>query len=141
MAKPKAKKSIKRPSATQGLVVKSNEPTDYNKRPPVFSLEKLQPGDFCFSKLNKDHKSQFAEAIYRRKSLTWNEINCADRHALGYEKIPKDQIKQAMPLFITEDEDHLLVFRYNGMHPMVGYRKKDVFYILWFDHNFKLYNH
>ena len=83
----------------------------------------------------------FSDAIFRRKTLTWNEIKRADRHGLGTEKIAKDSIKAPTPRFITEDMDSYLVFRYHGMRPMVGYRQRDVFYVLWFDSDFTLYDH
>ena len=83
----------------------------------------------------------FANAVFLRKNLTWNEIKRAGRHGLGTEKISKDAIKEATPKFITEEIDTYLVFRYNGLKPMVGYRQRDVFYILWFDSDFTLYDH
>lgn len=137
MSRPK----IKIPPSKQGRINTSSEPVDYNKKPLVFSLERVQDGDYCFSKLDQADKAQFAEAIFKRRALTWNQINQADRHGLGHEKIPKAQIKAAIPKFITEDKDSFMVFRFSGLKPMVGYRVNDVFYVLWFDHNFSLYPH
>ena len=136
-----AKKRIKERTPKQGQVVKSQEPLNYDSHPPIFSLEKLQPGKYCLSSLNKDHKAMFSDAIFKRKSISWNEIKRSDRHALGTEKIPKSSIKAAIPPFITEDLDSFMVFRYKGKNPMVGYRQRDVFFVLWFDHDFTLYNH
>ncbi len=125
----------------QGKLVKSQEPPNYDKHPPIFSLQKLQPGKYCLSSLDQQHKSMFADAIFRRKSMTWNEIKQQDRHGLGAEKISKSSIKPAIPKFITDDLNDFLAFRYHGLHPMVGYRQKDVFFVLWFDLDFSLYNH
>jgi hypothetical protein len=64
------------------------------------------------------------------------------RHKLGTEKIAKKIIKNApLPKFITDDFEYFLAFRYNGYCPMVGYRQRDVFFVLWFDHDFTLYSH
>jgi hypothetical protein len=134
-------KRIKANKAKQGGLVKSQEPPNYDNFPPIFSLEKLQPGNYCLSCLDQENKAMFAEAIFRRKSLTWNQIKQQDKHGLGTEKISKSSIKAPIPRFITEDVDDFLVFRYHGLRPMVGYRQKDVFYVLWFDHNFSLYDH
>jgi len=139
MAKPKRK--IKSNTPAKGKKVSSQETINYDKRPPIFSLERIQAGDFCFSSLDQEHKAMFSEAIYRRKSITWNDIKLTDRHGLGIEKIPKKTIKAPIPKFITEEVEHFLVFRYHGMNPMVGYRQKDIFFVLWFDHNFSLYDH
>ncbi|WP_435786554.1 hypothetical protein [Alcanivorax borkumensis] len=73
--------------------------------------------------------------------MTWRDIKTCDRHGLGTEKISKSSIDAPIPRFITEDVSDFLVFRYNGMNPMVGYRQRDVFFVLWFDHDFTLYNH
>ena len=86
------KKRISTPSTTQGSLIKANEPTNYDTLPPIFSLERVQSGDYCFSKLSQEDKSQFAEAIFRRKSLMWRDIKKIDRHGLGFEKISKNSI-------------------------------------------------
>ena len=104
-----------------------SEPEDYNKLPPIFSLERVQSGKFCFTKLDKADKSAFAEAIFRRRSLTWNEIQQIHRHKLGYEKIAISSIKAPIPPFITEDNHTLIAFRYNGKKAMIGYRIKNIF--------------
>ena len=132
---------IKKQKPKQGNLVKSIEPINYDQLPPIFSLEKIQQGRYCLSSLDQEHKAMFAEAIFRRKSTSWNEIKRLDRHGLGTEKIPKSAINAPIPKFITEDVSDFLVFRYKGMNPMVGYRQRDVFFVLWFDHNFTLYPH
>ena len=137
----KQNKKIKVPSAQQGGKVKYQEPTNYDKNPPVFSLEKLQTGNYCLSKLNEEHKARFADAIFRRKNCSWEEIKKIDRHGLGTEKIPKSAIKAPIPNFITDEVTDFLAFRYHGKCPMVGYRLRDIFFVLWFDHNFTLYDH
>lgn len=132
---------IKKQKPTQGHLVKSVEPINYDQLPPVFSLEKIQQGKYCLSTLDQEHKAMFSEAIFRRKSISWNEIKRLDRHGLGTEKIPKSSIKAPIPKFITEEVNDFLVFRYKGMNPMVGYRQREIFFVLWFDHDFTLYPH
>ncbi|MAC47019.1 MAG: hypothetical protein CMI12_09210 [Oceanospirillum sp.] len=135
------RKRIKARQPKQGYSVKALDVPNYDNSPPVFSLERVQQGNYCFSSLDQTHKAQFAEAIFRRRGITWREIKSVDRHSLGFEKIARSGIKAPIPAFITEDEESFLAFRYNGMSPMVGYRVRDVFYVLWFDHNFTLYKH
>lgn len=132
---------IAAPSAKKGERVTAQEPEDTNKQTIAFSFERVQAGDYCFSVLDKDDMASVAKAMYRRKTMTWVDILSADRHGLGTEKMPKGDIKAPMPPFVTDDMDHFLVLRFNGMKPMVGYRKGRIFYILWFDHNFTLYDH
>lgn len=132
---------IKKPSADKGKNISAEDPPDYDASYPKFSFERLQSGEFCFSTLKPDCKASFSESMFRRRDLTWKEIKNLGRHALGFEKISKHSISAAIPEFITEDEGTLIAFRYNGKKAMVGYRLKDVFYVLWFDPNFRLYKH
>lgn len=138
MAKPK---KINLPSMNKGKNLKATIPPNYNNMPIIFSLEKLAEDKYCFSKLDTENKKQFAESIFKRRHLTWNEIQRTGRHALGTEKIPRAQIKGTIPSFITPDVSEFLVFRFNGKQPMVGLREKNIFYVIWFDSNFTLYKH
>lgn len=119
----------------------ANSTPNYDLMPPVFSLERIQQSGYCLSDLCKEDKAAFADAIFKRKSITWSDIKKLDRHALGFEKIDKSSIKAPLPRFITEDMDHFLAFRFNGMKPMIGYRKQNIFFVLWFDKDFTLYAH
>lgn len=132
---------IPRVKPTKGARLAAVDPVDYEKNPPLFSLERVQPGEYCFSSMNADGKSFFGDAIFRRRALSWTEIKKAGRHGLGFEKIARGSIKAPIPVFIKEDVDHFLAFRFNGMKPMVGFRVRDIFYVLWFDHNYSLYDH
>jgi hypothetical protein len=87
-------------------------------------------GKYCLSNLNLENKAQFAESIFGRKNVIWKEINQAPRHGIGTEKIAKTSIRAALPLFITDEVINLIAFRYHGMQPMVGYRQRDIFYVL-----------
>ena len=129
------------PPLQKGNHIRQPEPVNYDARPVIFSLERIQAGEFSFDQLAQEDKAQFAEAIYRRRDLTWTNIKKTDRHGLGFEKIAKTAIRTGLPVFVAEDLDHFLAFRYNGLRAMVGYRIQDVFYVLWFDHKFKLYAH
>ncbi|MBT9096407.1 hypothetical protein KFZ76_01620 [Methylovulum psychrotolerans] len=139
MAKVQRLKQINPSSGSK--IAAPNEPVNYEKLRPKFSLEYLQQGSFCFSTMQAEDKKQFAESLFKRRSLTWEEIKKIDRHGLGTEKIARDAIKAPIPGFITDDVNDFLALRFSGLKPMVGFKKQDVFYILWFDHCFKLYNH
>lgn len=132
---------LKKPKKEKGKRISAKEAPNYNERPPVFSLQRIPNTKYCLSALDKDDKSAFADSIYKRRIITWKEINNQSRYALGFEKISRDGIKSAIPKFITDDVDHFLAFRFNGKKAMVGFRQKDIFYVLWFDHDFSLYDH
>ncbi|OZS42296.1 hypothetical protein [Photobacterium sanguinicancri] len=134
------------PKANQGKggtsrLTVNESATDYEDSQIVFSLERVVSGKYCYSKLDKDHKAAFADAIFKRKSFTWKSIQEEGRHGLGYEKISKKSIKTGVPDFIPPDLKNFLAFRFKGKAPLVGYRRRNIFYVLWFDHNFTVYPH
>ena len=132
---------IKAGSENQSGKVKSIDPINYGLKPVLFSLEKVQSGKFGFDQLDRDDKGFFSEAMFKRKDLTWNEIQQNGRHSLGMEKINRSSIRTGIPNFITEDVSSFQAFRFKAKAPMVGYREKDVFFVLWFDPTFELYKH
>lgn len=137
-----ARDRIKSPQKNTSQRFLISEPTiNHDERPPIFSLERLQPGEYCLSELDKEHKAAFADSMFKRKDKSWRELNQAPRHGIGFEKIDKTSIKAPIPKFITEDVDYFLAFRFHGKKPMVGYRQKNIFYVLWFDHNYTVYQH
>jgi hypothetical protein len=135
------KKSILQPNKNKGKQLASQETIDYDNKPPIFSLERLIQGDYCFSNLAQKDKAAFAESIFKRRNIPWRDIKSLPRHGLGFEKISKASIKTALPKNITEDFNYFLAFRFSGKKPMVGYRINEIFYVLWFDHDFTLYEH
>jgi len=135
------KSKIQKPTSNKSNTFTIPNTPNYDEVPVIFSLEKIVGDKYCFSKLDDEDKKQFAESIYKRKNIKWKDIRTIPKHGLGTEKIPRDQIKGTIPSHITEDISDFLCFRFNGKKPMVGYREKNIFYILWFDKDFTLYNH
>jgi hypothetical protein len=72
--------------------------------------------------------------------MTWNQIDSAPRHGSGYEKIARRSFNVSIPKHIAEDRD-LIAFRFFAMAPMVGYRDKAVFHVIWLDIDFDVYDH
>jgi len=137
----KANKASTKQSTKRKSGITAREPVDYDLMPPVFSLERLTSSDYCLSKLDKDEKAAFADAIFKRRNSTWKEIKGCGRHSIGFEKIARSSIKAPIPSFITNDTDHFLAFRFDSKKPMVGYRRDNIFFVLWFDRGFTLYKH
>lgn len=104
---------------------------------PVFSL-RFVGGDYCLSHCEKDDKASFADRIHKLSKMSWSEIKQAPRHGWGIE--PIDQLNNRLPHQAPEGA-RALALRFSGKKPMVGYRDGNIFYIVWFDRNFTLYNH
>lgn len=111
-----------------------------NQIKPAFSLEHIQR-NFCLTDCETDEKAAFADALLKRSRMTWQEIIQAPKHGLGVEKIKRQCIRAPVPEIIPEDVDHFLALRFNGKAPMVGYRNQTIFYVLWIDRAFSLYEH
>lgn len=106
---------------------------------PIFCFRYLQTvskGDYKFY-------SDFVERLKKISGLTWNQINGADRHGFGTEKMPVKQIKPQLPRFITPEITHLSVFRANGDNrPFLGLRSGVVFHIIFIEEQFgDVYDH
>lgn len=106
---------------------------------PVFSFEYMV-SDFDVDKCEKNDRANLAVTLLKLSKLTWAQIKGAHRHGLGFEKIERKDIKTGIPQCITP-EVQLIAFRFSGKKPMVGYRLKRTFYIIWLDRNFSLYDH
>jgi hypothetical protein len=91
-----AKKPQIQAQTDKGKRINLPESVNYDKKPPIFSLERVQSGKYCFSALDKDNKAQFAEAIFKRRLLTWSQVKSIDRQGLGFEKIAKNAIRAAI---------------------------------------------
>jgi hypothetical protein len=105
---------------------------------------------FCFKHLHKNHdldkctdaeKKSLMEKIVKLSQLTWLDIQNADRHGLGTEKIAVSSIKPAIPAFITEDVKFLLALRFDGKKPVLGHRDRFVFHVIFIDRDFTVYKH
>ncbi len=139
----KKKKRIKGVSPLRGENIRAplygdDLPDDHRR--PIFSLELLSR-DFCISRCERDEKAAFADKLREISSLTWGQLREAGRHGQGYERIPRSSIKAGVPNFITPDVDSFIAFRCIGKAPMVGHRIRQVFYVIWIDRQFKLYDH
>lgn len=72
--------------------------------------------------------------------MLWKEILLADRHGLGTETLPSNQIKPEIPPDL-QDRDKFLVFRYSGKLPMLGFRTTDTFHVVWIEARFGMVYH
>ena len=117
---------------------------DASRRPgeeyPAFSLRYLSP-QWCITGCNQEGRAAFADRIRILTQKSWMEILNLPKQGQGFEKIPRNQIKAAIPPHVTEDVTHFWSFRFHGKAPMVGYKSGEIFHVLWFDPNFALYDH
>lgn len=118
-----------------------SKPPSSHKRHPKFSLKYLpKQRKFCLDSCDKKQKAQFADQLYRLSHLTWQAINNAPRHGLGFEKISRSSMKIPIPDHITP-ETNIIAFRCFGKAPMIGYKIEATFYIVWLDPSFEAYSH
>ena len=106
---------------------------------PKFSLEHLVR-DFCISNCTKDEKAALADKQHQLSQQTWQQIMQSSRHKQGCETIDRKAIVAPIPACITEDVT-ILAFRFAGLAPMVGFRRNEVFFVVWLDRGFCLYDH
>lgn len=141
MAKRK-KNRIAKQQVSGGRLIKAPETKDdipAEQQPPIFSLEYLQK-DYCVTACQMQDQAHFAIRLRKLSEITWQQIKAAPRNGLGQEKISQDAIREPIPSHITEDVN-FLALRFAGKKPMVGYRSGRIFYIIWLDRDFTLYDH
>jgi hypothetical protein len=122
-------------------------PADFNLY--FFDKDFTQKPCFCFQYLHKDYNSDncdddqiklLIKTLEKLSNLTWLQIESSHRHGLGSEKISRHSVKPHIPDFIPKDAT-ILSIRFAGNAPMVGFREKNIFHVLFLDGKFNVYNH
>ena len=108
----------------------------YQDEPPKFSLRYIQP-DYCITKCEQDDQLQFIQSMLKRKDTPWKVLITLAREKLGCETIQSLRVHTPK----CAEGKTIIAFRFSGMKAMIGFRERDVFYILWFDRNFSVYDH
>jgi hypothetical protein len=117
----------------------SSGKTTPNQLRPKFSLEYIQ-SSYGLRECTKEEKAAFIDCLHEMSQLTWQQLHQAERHKQGYEIINRDAINTGIPSYITEDTQ-ILAFRFSDKKPMVGFRRDEVFFVVWLDRDFTLYKH
>ena len=136
MSKKRNKLKVRESAKSSLILDRSEEEISYMNESPKFSLQHVSP-KYCVSKCSPQEKSDFVNAMLKRKDLAWKKLMLMGKHALGYEKI--SHLNVDIPN-VAKDKQ-LIAFRFSDKKPMVGFRERDVFYILWFDREFEVYKH
>lgn len=90
--------------------------------------------------MTERQRSEFLVKWVKRCAFTWKELQQHPRHALGFEMLPRKQIKPEPPDHLREDM--YMVFRHDGNLPFVGFKAGDTFYVLWIEADYgDLYDH
>ena len=105
---------------------------------PAFCFKELQ-ATYDVDKCTKDEQIKLIKSIVKRKSMTWHQITLADKHGLGTESITHFSIN--IPKQFTDLT--FLAFRLGGdrKSTFIGYRRDQIFYIVWVDPKGKVYKH
>src|SRR5260363_122159 len=117
---------LKPPACKQGKRSRTPQVTPLSTQHmrPKFSLEYVQKSH-CVSRCTQEEKAALLERLHELSQLTWQSIMQAGRHGQGCDTLPRNAIS-SIPSCIPEDTN-ILVFRFNGKAPMVGFRRHEVF--------------
>ncbi len=132
---------IKYKKVKQGKIVKVKEKADSPGKSayPSFSFYYLkEPYHIC--NCEDCDKIALLNQMDLLCQITWNQIYSSGKHGLGTEKISRSAIKTNIPHEITEDVS-FFALRFSGKKPMIGFREQSIFYILFLDYDFSVYDH
>lgn len=116
--------------------------TNYDQLPPIFSFEKMREGSGnSVAGCQQDDQASLLKKIFALRNMAWRDIRSASRKGIGTEKIKKSSIKKPIPNSVTDDHDFFLAMSYQGHKRIIGYKFQQIFYILWIDHDFSVYDH
>lgn len=107
---------------------------------PVFCF-RYTHRKYCVEVLPIEERAELITRIEQISKLTWTEIQLTQKHGFGSEKIKRGSIKPDIPSFVTPDVNHLIAIRYSGFKPIVGFRNKFIFHLLFIDHDYSVYDH
>ena len=105
--------------------------------PPKFSLRYLQESH-SIVRCTTEERLGFVDAMHKRRDIPWSRLETMPHGGLGCEVI-RHGLRVALPS--SAKGKSILSFRFSGKKAMVGFRERDVFYILWFDRDFSVYSH
>jgi hypothetical protein len=135
-------KQIKKPAIVQGQTIKAPSSTieiehlDY----PVFCFKHTHK-KYSINRCNDNEKLALLDKLEQLSQLTWQGLVQAHRHGTGTEKIPRNSLKVNPPPFITEDVDHLLALRFDGMKPILVHRNRFIMHVIFIDTDYSVYKH
>jgi hypothetical protein len=139
MGKPFKREPSKAPFLKGGGQVPQQSVDDL---PPAFSFEKMQDcSGNSFNCCQDVDRLQMGHRIFKLSRMPWRQIRQAPSKGLGAEKIDKTAIQRPIPGCVTEDVTFFYSLHYVGKKRFVGYRIGQIFYILWIDHTFQVYDH
>jgi hypothetical protein len=137
----KHRNSFKNPPFSETNRFKVDEgPVDSGNKKPIFSFLHMEyNSESCISRCNNIDKASVLSKLVELSQLTWSQIISSPKKGNGFEMIPISNFHVAMPGYVTEDVDRLLVFRYSRSGRIAGQRERDIFHILLVGQN--LYPH
>lgn len=94
-----------------------------------------------FNCCEDEDRLNLAKRMFMLSRLSWQSIRQAPSKGLGAEQIPRHRIKRPIPTAVTEDVAFFYSLHYQGKKRFIGYRIGQIFYILWVDHSFAVYDH
>lgn len=118
-----------------------------------FGMDKDTPL-FCFKHFNysliKTHRKHttdlcfsFLERLQILSNLGWNGIRQSRKHNYGMNKMPKKDIKIALPACVTPDVTELHVLRVDNSNiPFIGLQMGSIFHVFFIEPDFGVvYDH
>jgi hypothetical protein len=133
---------FRRPKDDTGPRIKSHSSSDISpqQQVPAFCFQHQRNG-YQIGNCCDEAKVALADAIHRRSNLTWQQIETADHHKLGTEKIPQVRLHFDVPSSFPEEAKVTVLRCQYGVMRLIGFREGRTFHVVWVDEKGAGYDH
>lgn len=120
-----------------GKVSAPNVPAALSDEHPIFCLKYLRNG-YQVDDCDEETKGQVLRRLGIAAQQTWSGLLSRHHTSGGFERIPTDGFRGGLPSeFQSEDKAYVLRLTKRGR--IVGFRKDQIFFIVWLDQLHNLY--
>ncbi|MDB5163935.1 MAG: hypothetical protein JWS12_553 [Candidatus Saccharibacteria bacterium] len=136
--KPKKMKGV---SFNQSQVRVAESASAHKSDHPIFCLRYLVNG-YDLEKCDKEQAHFFVKKLANMAQLSWTALLLGDhKSGLGFEPLPKDQIKAPLPAIVTKDITSMQVIRFKRDYRIIGFRSDDTYRITHIELDRSAYDH
>lgn len=142
------RKVVKRKTEKNKKII-TKTPNNSDTKYPIWLFTNIdKDGDFAFDTNRCDFQANdFIEKMILYSNMTWAAIKMqthdnkgkSKHHHLSFERLSPAAQKRIRKLNLEEDSDTIFSFAFNNIVRIIGLKKEDKFFVLWYDSKHEVY--